>query len=168
MKTIYIIAAFLMTSSFAYAQTNNMLSTDLKTLDGITVSSDKAIKSGSQTILVLWSSTSNQCVQNLDNLQDVWTDSLKDEGVNFVSICIESNGYYSKIKPYVNGNGWEFDSYIDVNGDFSRSIGVSELPCTIVLDSRNNQIVRYEGFPAGSEDLLNKITLNHPIAYIEE
>jgi len=168
MKTIYILAAALLISTVAFAQTNSMLSSDLKTLDGITVSSDKAIEAGSQTVLVLWSSTSNQCVQNLDNLQDLWNDSLRDEGVNFVSVCIDANGYYSKIKPFVDGNGWEFDTYIDVNGDFNRTIGVNELPCTILLDNENNQIARYEGFSAGSKDLLNKIRLNNSIAYVEK
>lgn len=167
MKTIYIFAAFLMTMSVSYAQTNSSLFTDLKTLEGITVASDEAITSGSQTMLVLWGSNSNQCVQNLENLQDLWLESLKDQGVNFVSVCIEANGYSSKIKPYVYGNGWEFDTYIDVNGDFRRTIGVNELPCTILLDSKNNQIVRYEGFPAESEDILDKIKLSQQTAYIE-
>ena len=167
MKTIYIVAAFLLAVTVSYGQTSSSFSTDLKTLDGITIASDEAIISGGQTMLVLWESNSNQCVQNLENLQDLWFESLKDEGVNFVSVCIDVNGYYSKLKPYVYGNGWEFDTYIDVNGDFRRTIGVKELPCTILLDSRNNQIVRYEGFPAESEDILNKITFSQPTAYIE-
>ena len=167
MKTIYILAAFLISMSVSFAQTNSLLSTDLKTLDGITISSDEAIIPGSQTLLVLWGSGSNQCAQNLENLQDLWFESLKDAGVDFVSVCIDANGYYSKIKPYVYGNGWEFDTYIDVNGDFKRTIGVNELPCTILLDSRNNQIVRYEGFPAESEDILNKVILSQPTAYID-
>ena len=168
MKTIYILVTFLMTSYFAIAQTNSVFYTDLKTLDGVTISSDDALKLGNQTMLVLWSSTSNQCVQNLDNLQEVWIESLKDEGVNFISVCVDANGYYSKIKPFVQGNGWEFDTYIDVYSDFSRAIGVNELPCTILLDSDQKQIARYEGFPARSDDLIKKITFNHTVAYHAE
>jgi hypothetical protein len=165
MKTLYIFFAFLLAATVADAQTYNLPSADVKTLDGITISSDKALLPGNQTMLVLWSLSSNQCVQNLENLQELWIESLKDRGVNFVSVCVDANGYYSKVKPYVQGNAWEFDTYIDVNGEFSRTIGVNELPLTILLDNENNQIVRYEGFPARSVDLLNQMTFSDPIAY---
>lgn len=168
MKTIYLVAAILISSSFAFGQTNSMLATNLKTLDGVTISSEEAIKPGNPTMLVLWGSANSKCIQNLDNLQDLWIESLKDKGVNFVSVCVDANGYYSKVKPYVLGNSWEFDTYIDVYGDFSRAIGLNQFPCTILLDSENNQIARYEGFPAGSEDILNKIAVNQPIAYINK
>lgn len=167
MKTVYIFLLSVMAASFAYAQSNSMLTTNLKTLDGVTVSSEEAIKPGSQTMLVLWGSANPKCVENLDNLQELWIDSLKNTGVNFVSVCVDVNGFYGKIRPYVLGNGWEFDTYIDVYGDFTRAVGANEFPCTILLDSDNNQIVRYEGFPAGSEDVLNTMAGNHSIAYVQ-
>jgi hypothetical protein len=168
MKTLYILAALILTSAFTYAQTSSIPYADLKTLDGLTISSEDALKPGSQTMLVLWSKSNSQCVQNLENLQEIWFESLKDEGVNFVSVCVDANGYYSKVKPYVQGNAWEFDTYIDVNGEFSRTIGVNELPLTILLDNENNQIVRYEGFPARSEDLLYQILKYDPIAFFKK
>lgn len=166
MKTLYLLLALLLTSSFAYAQTNNISSTNLKTLDGVTISSEDALKSGNHTMLVLWSKSNSQCEQNLDNLQDLWNESLKVKEVNFISVCVDANGYYGKLKPYVQGNGWEFDTYVDVYGEFSRTIGVSELPLTILLDDENKQIARYEGFPAGSEDLLDKISESNSVAYV--
>ena len=168
MKTTYILLALLLASSLAVAQSNIVLSSDLKTLDGVTISSEEALIPGNQTMLVLWSLSSNQCVQNLENLQDLWMESLKDEGVNFVSVCVDANGYYSKVKPYVHGNAWEFDTYIDVYGEFSRTIGVNELPLTILLDNENNQVARYEGFPARSEDLLDQAKMNNPVAYLDK
>lgn len=168
MKTIYILAALLLTSSIAYTQTSSLAYTDLKTLDGTSIDSDDIIKSGSTTMLVFWKSTSNKCDENLESLQELWLDSLKENGVHMVSVCVDAIGSYSHIKPHVDGNGWDFDTYIDTNGDFRRALGVNEFPCTILLDNGHNQVARYEGFPAVSEDLLYHITLNNPIAYLEK
>lgn len=167
MKTIYILVALLMAVTVAYGQTNILSATDVKTLDGTTVSSDNIIKPGTLTMLVFWKSTSNECYQNLESLQDIWLDSHKENGVNLVSVCVDAVGSYCHIKPYVNGNGWEFDTYIDVNNDLKRSMGVTEFPCTILLDKDHNQIFRYEGFYAGSEDLFSQKALDQPLASVK-
>jgi len=136
-------------------------SIELTDLNGNKTNSWQIIEPGTTTVLVFWKSSSTQCCDNLENLQSAWIDTLKNKGVKLVAICVDCNGTWSHIKPMMAGKNWEFDSYIDLNGDFKRTMGVSELPCTILLDQDQNMVCRYNGFCAGGSDLICENILQH-------
>ena len=122
----------------------------LKTFDGATVQADEILSSNG-TILIFWESNSSQCSSNLDNLQESWVENIKAYGVNLVAICVDSPGMWVRVKPYVSGKGWEFDTYVDINGNLKRALGVTTTPYTILLDGDQNIKCRYPGYCSGDE-----------------
>lgn len=122
----------------------------LKTLDGASIRMDEVLSSEG-TILVFWESNSSQCCDNLENLEESWIEQVRDFGVNLVSVCVDSPGMWVKIKPYVSGKGWEFDTYVDANGDLKRALGITTTPYTILLDGDQNIKCRYPGYCSGDE-----------------
>ncbi len=130
----------------------------LKTLDGSTVHVNEIFTSLKGTILIFWETNNPSCCNNLDNLQDAWVKDVKALGVNLVTICVNCSGMPTKVKPYVSGKGWDFETYIDTNGDLKRALGITTTPYTILLDGNQNIKCRYPGYCSGDEtQICNKI-----------
>jgi len=123
----------------------------LRTLDGSTVLINNLVTSDKGTLVVFWETNNNQCYANLDNLQEAWNTSIKDLGVNLVAICVNYDGNMAGVKPLVNGKCWDFDVFIDDNGDMKRYLGINSIPYTILLDSEKDVKCRYSGYCSGDE-----------------
>ena len=143
------------------AQTSSIPAVELRNIDGMIVSSSEITEPGSPTLVVFWKSSSGKCCENLDQLQETWEDSLRHLGVKMVAICVDCNGAWTQVKPIVNGNDWDFDTYIDVNGDFKRAMNVGDLPCSMLFDSDQNLVCRMNSACTGSEEYLCASVLDH-------
>ncbi len=137
---------------FLQAISQNFYASDehLRTLDGSTVQVND-ILSSEGTILIFWETNNSQSCNNLENLQASWLEEVKAFGVNLVAICVDNPGMWIKVKPYVAGKDWEFDTYVDTNGDLKRALGVTTTPYTILLDGDQNIKCRYPGYCTGDE-----------------
>lgn len=161
MKTIVVCFMTFMAVSMLQAQTNKLPDNELKTLDGTAVSSREVLLAGNPTIIVFWKSSSGKCCENLDEMQNAWTESLRERGVKVVAICVDCRGSWGHVKPQVKAKGWDFDTYIDVNGSFMRAMAVNSMPCTILFDENLNQVCRYNGFCSGGGEMICTKVLEH-------
>ena len=143
------------------AQQCSIPDVDLRDLDGNLVSSTKITTPGTSTLLVFWKSSSGKCCDNLEMLQEAWDDTLSGAGIKMVAICIDCNGSWSHVKPLVNGNSWDFDTYIDVNGDLERAMAVYDVPCTMLFDKEQKLICRYNSACMGSHEFVCKNIFDH-------
>ena len=164
MKNLYVFPVIFFISFFLSAQTSYLPYTELKTIDGLPTTTENIIEPGSVTILVFWKSCNTKCCESLDAMQEVWQDSLEGEGVKMIGICVDGVGSWDHVKPLVNGNCWEFDTYIDVNCDLKRAMNVTTVPCTILLDHNQNLICRYNGFCSGVEKMMCEKIQHHALA----
>jgi cytochrome c biogenesis protein CcmG, thiol:disulfide interchange protein DsbE len=161
MKTIAIILISLLPVLRLSAQTASIPTVDLRDLNGKIVSSATIAQPGQATLIVFWKSSSGKCCDNLDKLQEAWEETLTRYGVKMVAICVDCNGSWTQVKPIVNGNSWDFDNYVDVNGDFKRAMNVGDAPCTLLFDGSQNQVCRYNGACAGSQEFICNNILEH-------
>jgi len=143
------------------AQSTTIPNVDLKDIDGKTVSSSQITQAGSSTLVVFWKSSSSKCCDNLEMLREAWNETLRQKGVKLVAICVDCNGAWGHVKPLVNGNNWDFDTYIDVNGDFKRAMSVGEVPCTMLFDEDQNLVCRYNAVCTGSQDFICENIMEH-------
>lgn len=154
MKRIVLFLAAVFTIAFANAQAGYLPYAELTTLEGARLTTNDIISSNQVTILVFWKSCNQKCCQQLDAIHEIWQDSLAEQGVQMIGICIDGLGSWDHVRPLVYGNSWEFDTYIDVNCDLKRAMNVTCIPCTVLLDQQNNIICRYNGYCSGSEKML--------------
>jgi len=161
MKTFIFLLMVLVVVSVVSAQTGKLPETELKTLDGIPVSSTVMLPPGNPTILVFWKSNSEKCCDNLESMQSAWTETLREKGVKIVAICVDCKGSWGHVKPMVMGKAWDFETYIDVNGNFMRAMSVNSMPCTILFDKNLNQVCRYNGYCSGGGEMICTKVLEH-------
>lgn len=133
----------------------------LSTLDGNSISTKEIFRSGNPVLLIFWKSASGLCCENLEELQNTWSESLHQQGVRLVAICMDCSGGWGHVKPLAAGKGWDFEIYIDVNGDFKRLMGVSHTPCTILLDENLRQLCRQNSYCSGDGELVCDIIDQH-------
>ena len=170
MKTIIALLLSIAPVLWSAAQTNNIPNVDLRDTDGNRITSAEIIQPGAATLVVFWKSNNSQCCTNLENLEEAWSETLRNQGVRMVVICTDCNGNWSNIKPVVNGNGWEFETYVDVNGDFKRAMNVGEGPCTMLFDNDENMVCRYNSTCTGGPDYICDNFMKHlesPLSVVE-
>jgi len=153
MKTILLILFVIMIPAWLTAQ-SQIPEMELRTPDGIKISSTLMFKPGQPGVVIFWNSYNNRCCDNLENMQSVWLKQLKDKGVTLIAICVDCNGSWNYVKPFVNGKAWEFDVYIDFNGDFKRAMGITDAPYTILLDKNQKVVCRSSGYCSGNEEFV--------------
>ena len=161
MKTIVFYIVLVFSCLSLEAQQSQKPGEELRNLTGDLVSFSDIVTPGHPAVLVFWKSGSSKCCENLETMQSAWLSTLKNEGVNFIAICEDCSGSWSHVKPIVAAKDWDFDVYIDPNGDFRRSMGVTTIPTTILFDSDMKLICRHPGWCSGNEDLLCTKILGH-------
>ena len=161
MKNIALLLFACLPAFWMSAQPDLIPDVDLRDVNGNQVSSLDMIHAGAPTLLVFWKSTSRTCCENIEMLQETWESELKQRGVRMIAICVDCNGSWGYVKPLVNGNNWDFDNYVDVNGDLKRAMNVGEVPCTMLFDSDQQMICRYNSGYSGSQAYICKNILDH-------
>ena len=60
----------------------------------------------------------------------------------------------SKVAPYVNASDWEYEVYLDPNGDLKRAMGVQQVPHTFLLNGENKIVWQHRTYVDGDEEEL--------------
>ena len=86
-------------------------------------------------------------------------DEWKEEtGVKVIAVSIDQAQHINKVKPLVDGNGWEYEVLLDPNSDFKRALGVQMIPHVLVIDGNGKIAESRSGYTEGSEGhLLEKV-----------
>tara|TARA_B100001094_G_scaffold231317_1_gene226086 strand:- start:325 stop:804 length:480 start_codon:yes stop_codon:yes gene_type:complete len=148
MKNIFYFIFFTI-GSWAFSQ--EIPKTTLKDLDESTVSLNQLIENDNITILNFWATWCVPCINELDAIADIY-DEWKDETkVNLIAIATDDSRTKKRIRPLVNGKGWEYIVLYDDNQVLKRALNITILPYTLVL--KNNKIIqRRTGYTPGAED----------------
>lgn len=146
---LYFLTVFILTS-FA-GDTRKIPSVDIKTLEGKTVNSSTFSNDGKPMIISFWATWCAPCKKELNAIAEVYDDWKKETGVKLVAIAIDDSKSSSKVAPYVNGKGWEYEEYLDLNSDFKRAMNVNMPPHTFIVDGSGNIVWQHIGFKDGDE-----------------
>lgn len=138
----------------------------LKTLDGRTVESSVIQNDGKPMIISFWATWCKPCNRELNTIKEVYEEWQEETGVKLVAISIDDARSSSRVKPHVDGNGWEYEVYLDPNQDFKRAMNVVNVPHTFLINGNGEIVWQHTSFVEGSEEEL--IELVRRIANGEE
>lgn len=169
-KSIYILILPLMLILAGFTADENLKklpSVDIKTLDGKVFNTSSITNDGNPIIVSFWATWCKPCVQELSTIHEVYEDWQEETGVKLVAISIDNSRNAFKVKPFVDSKMWEYDVYLDENGDFKRAMGVNLVPHTFILNGKGEIVWQHTTFAEGGElemiETIRKIKKGEPI-----
>ena len=131
--------------------------TTLKTLSGLNTTLSEIAVNNDLIVVSLWATWCVPCKNELDAVADVYDDWVSETGVKYFAVSIDDSRTAKRVKPMINGKGWEFEILLDENSDLKRAFGVSTVPYTVIIKS-GEIVYKHTGYTPGFEDeLYNRI-----------
>ncbi|HLV92953.1 MAG TPA: TlpA disulfide reductase family protein [Aequorivita sp.] len=155
MKKIIPVLLFLV--SFGVFSQNELPNIDLKTIDGKSFNSQDLAKDGKVTIVSLWATWCVPCLKELDAISEIYPDWQDETNVELFAVSVDDSRTVKRVKPLINGKGWDYTILLDTNNDFKRALGAATVPLTLLI--KDNKIVyRHSGYSPGAEyELYEKV-----------
>lgn len=158
MKKI-IFLSFLLVSTTCFSQ-KIIPNINLTTLKGKSVSLESQLSNDKITVLAFWATWCVPCINELDAISDVYEDWQEETSVDIIAIATDDSRTQKRIKPMVNGKGWEYQILLDKNQELKRALNITLIPHVIVLKG-NEILYRHTGYAPGAEDELYDIIKKH-------
>jgi len=127
--------------------------TDLK---GQPYKSSDIAKDGKVTVISFWATWCVPCKKELNTINEVYEEWQKKYDMKLVAISIDDSRSSTKVKPYMDGQRWEFDVLLDVNQDFKRALNIQSVPFTLLLDKTGKIVYQHSGYVDGDEIILEE------------
>lgn len=131
-------------------------SVTVKDLNGSNVDISTFAKDGKVTIVNFWATWCSPCKKELNNISELYEDWQEQYGVELVAVSIDDSRNTSKVKAYVNGQGWDYTVLIDANQDLKRAMGFQTIPYTVVVDKSGKIAHVHSSYLEGDEYLLEE------------
>ncbi len=142
-------------------------SATVKTLDGRSFDTKNISNDGNPIIISFWATWCSPCKRELNTIHEDWDDWVDETDVKLVAVSIDDARNMAKVKPYVDGKGWDYDVLLDPNGDFKRALGVNNVPHTFLVDGKGKIVWQHNSYSPGDEEelreLVEKLANGEPI-----
>jgi peroxiredoxin len=156
MKKILLVALLLV--GYIATASAQLPAVSLKTIDGKTINTAELSNDGKPFIISFFATWCKPCNRELKAIQEVYADWQDETGVKVIAISIDQAQNIQKVKPLVDGNGWEFDILLDPNSDIKRAMGVNMIPHVFIIDGKGNIAESRSGYTEGGEEhLIEKV-----------
>ena len=153
-KIILSIFTIVLFSISSFSQGRNLPSVKVKDLKGKLVNIQKLSNDDNPIVISFWATWCKPCKKELNTIAEVYEDWQEETGVKLVAVSIDDSRSASKVKPYVNASGWEYEVLIDSNRDLARALGVSTVPHTFLLNGEGKIVWEHKGYIPGDEEEL--------------
>ncbi|GEM_PF-40852 len=153
MKNILAAIALFTFSLTALAQ-GKVPSVNLQDLAGKKVDTKTFSNDGKPMIINFWATWCAPCKRELAAIAEVYDDWQAETGVKLIAISIDDARSMARVAPYINGQAWEYEVYLDPNGDFKRALNVNNIPHTFLVDGSGNIVYQHNNYEPGDENEL--------------
>lgn len=157
MKTKFFMLLFVCMCLFT-VQAQQLPSVKLKDINGKVVDTAKLRNNGKPFIISFFATWCKPCQRELKAIHEVYPDWQDETGVKLIAVSIDQGQNIDKVKPLVDGFGWEYEVLLDPNSDFKRALGVNMIPAVFVIDGNGRIADTRTGYTDGSEEhLIEKV-----------
>jgi cytochrome c biogenesis protein CcmG/thiol:disulfide interchange protein DsbE len=122
---------------------------NLKNVDGKKVTFDDLATKFELMAFVFWSTACDPCKDELVEINKFAGDY---KGFGVVAVSTDSARTSSQVKPYFKGQGFKFDTLLDVDGELVKALGVPGNPYALLVTARGDVIWEHSGYRKGDEN----------------
>jgi thiol-disulfide isomerase/thioredoxin len=137
-----------------YSQNNSLPSVIVKTLGGNSFNIQDISNDNHPIVISFWATWCKPCKKELNNIAEVYEEWQDETNVKLIAISIDDSRSISKVSPYVNASDWDYEIYLDPNGDLKRALGISTVPHTFLLNNQKEIVWQHKGYIDGDEEKL--------------
>lgn len=149
------LCALLLVASTVRAQ---LPSVQLKDLEGKTVDTSKLSNGGKPFVISFFATWCKPCNRELKAISEQYADWQDETGMKVIAVSIDQAQNINKVKPLVDGEGWEYEVLLDPNSEFRRAMGVQMIPHVFIIDGKGKIAESRSGYTEGAEShLIEKI-----------
>jgi thiol-disulfide isomerase/thioredoxin len=158
-KTTFLTSLLLSLSVMALCQNEGRSVPDVtvKTMDNSSFQTGDISNDGNPIIINFWATWCSPCKRELNAIAEEFDEWVEETGVKLVAISIDDARNMHKVKPYVDGQSWDYDVYIDPNADFKRAMNVNNVPHTFLIDGNGHIVWQHNSYAPGDEDELYEL-----------
>ena len=147
--------ALCLVSLWAYAQ---LPSVQLKDLEGKTVNTAELSNNGKPFVISFFATWCKPCNRELKAIHEQYADWQEETGMKVIAVSIDQAQNINKVKPMVDGEGWEYEVLLDPNSEFRRAMGVQMIPHVFIIDGKGKIAESRSGYTDGAEShLIEKV-----------
>lgn len=142
--------AFLLFSLSIFSQ-SKLPNVSVKDLENNTINvSTDFVEQDKIYVFSFWATWCVPCINELEAIHDVYADWKKELNLELIAVSIDDSRTQKRVKPLLNGKGWEYKMLLDGNQDFKRALSIANIPYTIIV--KNQKIVHIQnGYSQGAE-----------------
>jgi len=154
LKKLILFTVLLFIVSVVYSQ-KNLPDISLKNLEGKSVSLAEISKN--KTIVIdFWATWCVPCINELDVISEEYEDLQEEMGFELIAVSVDNSRSKSRVKPMVDGKGWEYQVLLDPKKELQLALNVPAVPYIMIV--KNGKVVyTHQGYTPGAEgDLYDK------------
>lgn len=154
MKKIFF---FILCSFWGFSQTQ-MPNIELSSVDGesFNVSTDYN-ETDKLYVFSFWATWCAPCIQELEAINDVYGDWKSELNLEIIAVSTDDSRTQKRVKPLVNGKGWDYTILLDTNQDLKRKLSISNVPYVVVVKNGEIVFIQNGHTPGGEEELLETL-----------
>lgn len=131
-----------------------MPSVQVQTIENKKVDTRSFSNNGKPIIVNFWATWCAPCKKELSAIAEKYDEWQEKTGVKLIAISIDDARSMNRVAPYVAGQDWDYEVYLDPNGDLKRALNVNNVPHTFLLNGNGEIVWQHNNYEPGDENEL--------------
>ena len=129
-------------------------SVEIKTTEAKSVNTNTFSNDGKPIVICFWATWCKPCVEELNAIAENYDEWKKETGVKVIAMSVDDSRTIPRVGPFANGKNWDYEVYVDPNGDFKRAMNVNNPPHSFVLNGAKEIKWQHIAYAPGDEKKL--------------